>query len=257
MADPFAQRVQEERAMYPNPHPDMCPWHEAAVAFGAPNIKWCETTLCGWISEPANTWSNLPYLVLGILVMLGPRASACELRWMGPAMLLMGVFSFVYHASNNYLSQVFDFIGMYLLVFWMLVINLRRLGLVARASQRRVFAALCAGGTVLVHVMYVAELKFQLVIALATLAIVLSEWMARRVRRVPLRNFGMGLVLLFVAQAASLADLSRVYCEPDSWLQGHAVWHVLSAIGLYFAYRHYRDLLQGEFPDRAMVQTGP
>ena len=243
--------------MYPNPHPDMCPWHEAAVVLGAPNIKWCEATLCGWISEPANTWSNLLYLVFGAIIMLGRREAHFELRWMGPAMLLMGFFSLVYHASNNYLTQVFDFIGMFLLVFWMLVINLRRLGLVTRDRQLPVFVALCLGGTALVHLMYLAQLKFQLIIALATLAIVVTELMARRVRRVPLGSFAISLALLCVAQAASLADLGRVYCEPESWLQGHAVWHLLSAIALYFAYRHYRWLISTEFERGAMVQTQP
>ena len=167
--------------MYPNPHPDMCPWHEAAVAVGAPNIKWCEATLCGWISEPANTWSNLAYLVLGaVIAWQNRRMPHYELRWMGPAMLLMGGFSLVYHASNNYLTQVFDFLGMYLLVFWMLVINLRRLGWFARERQKAVFVALCVAGTLLVHLMYLAELKFQLIIAAATLAIMISEVMARR-----------------------------------------------------------------------------
>lgn len=244
--------------MYPNPHPDLCPWHEAAVAVGAPNIKWCEATLCGWISEPANTWSNLAYLVLGaVIAWQNRRMPHYELRWMGPAMLLMGGFSLVYHASNNYLTQVFDFLGMYLLVFWMLVINLRRLGWFARERQKAVFVALCVAGTLLVHLMYLAELKFQLIIAAATLAIMISEVMARRYRRVRLGNFLTGLVLLCVAQAASLADLTRVYCEPGSWLQGHAVWHVLSAVALYFACRHYQALFAAQSGAVAMVQTDP
>ena len=244
--------------MYPNPHPDLCPWHEAAAILGAPNIKWCEATLCGWISEPANTWSNLAYLVLGlVIVRQNWRASHYELRWMGPAMLLMGGFSLGYHASNNYLTQVFDFLGMYLLVFWMLVINLRRLGWFARERQKAVFVALCVAGTLLVHLMYLAQLKFQFIIAAAALVIVVSEVRARRKQPVPWGNLSVGLALLCVAQAASLADLTRVYCEPGSWLQGHAVWHVMSAVALYFACRHYRALLTAEFSGAAMVQTDP
>ena len=43
--------------------------------------------------------------------------------------------------------------------------------------------------------MYLAQLKFQLIIALATLAIVATELMARRVRRVPLGSFAISLAL--------------------------------------------------------------
>ena len=56
--------------VYPNPHPPNCPWHSSADLLGAPNIKWCEATLCGWISEPANTWSNLLYLVSALALYL-------------------------------------------------------------------------------------------------------------------------------------------------------------------------------------------
>ncbi len=62
-------------ALYPNPHPPSCPWHAGAELLGAPNIKWCEATVCGWISEPANTWSNVLYLALGLIVYLQCRRS--------------------------------------------------------------------------------------------------------------------------------------------------------------------------------------
>lgn len=233
--------------MYPNPHTEMCPWYDAAEMFGAPNVKWCETTLCSWISEPANTWSNLLYMVFAVIIIAqNGKDSRYELRWMGPAMFLMGLFSLVYHASNNYLTQLFDFIGMYLLVFWMLVINLRRAALIERSRQTPVFVAMSLIGTGLVHVLYLAEIKFQLIVAAAALGIVITEFLAQKVRKVPLINFGIGLGFLTVAQLASLADGTRLYCEPDSWLQGHAVWHILAAIGLFFAYQHYRHLLTTE-----------
>jgi hypothetical protein len=62
-------------SVYPNPHPPSCPWHAGADLLGAPNIKWCEAALCGWISEPANTWSNVLYLVIGLVVYLQCRRS--------------------------------------------------------------------------------------------------------------------------------------------------------------------------------------
>ncbi len=240
---------------YPNPHPDGCFWHGVAEVVGAPNIKWCEETLCALVSEPSNTWSNLPYLTFGIWFWLRLRRSPhAELRWMGPAMFLMGLFSFVYHASNNYVSQVFDFIGMYLFVFWLLVINLRRLGVLAHKAQLPTFVALCVGGTALVHGMYVAGLKFQLIVAVSAVTLVATEFMARRREAVrpPIRTFATALVFLALAQTASLLDASRILCDPQSWLQGHAVWHVLAAIGLAFAVRHYESV-----PGYSIIQFSP
>lgn len=234
-------------ALYPNPHPPSCPWHAGAELLGAPNIKWCEATVCGWISEPANTWSNVLYLALGLIVYLQCRRSRhAELRWMGPAMLVMGLLSGVYHASNNYVSQLFDFMGMFLLTFWFLVINLRRNGWIVAASQKALFACLVIAGIGAVHLMYLRHWPFQWLIAAAAAAIVLTEVSARlhsRAERVSPRLILTSQGLLCAAQAASLADLTRVVCDPDNhFVQGHALWHLVSALALYFACQHYRQL---------------
>ncbi len=238
------------KALYPNPHPPSCPWHDSAELLGAPNIKWCESAVCGWISEPANTWSNLAFLVFAAVIYLQCRKSpAIELRWMGPAMFVMGLCSGVYHASNNYLSQMFDFIGMYLLVFWFLAINLRRSGWIPLARQHQAFIALVLLGVALVHLMYLAQLRFQLIIAVASVAVLATEFSARwhsEVEQVPLRWFLAGAALLLVAQSASLADVTRLLCDPDNhFIQGHAVWHLLSAAALYCSVQHYRQLRFG------------
>ncbi len=232
--------------VYLNPHPPSCPWHAGAEVLGAPNIKWCETTLCGWISEPANTWSNALYLLVALVVHLQCRRSPhAELRWLGPAMGAMGLLSGVYHASNNYLTQVFDFVGMYLLTFWFLVINLRRNGWIGTVWQQRVFWLLMLAGVAAVHLMYLRGWPYQLLIAAATVAIIVTEFTARRraTERVHLGFFLGGLAWMAVAQAASLADLTRAACDPDNHvLQGHALWHLLSAVALYCTCQHYRRL---------------
>jgi hypothetical protein len=233
--------------LYPNPHAPNCPWFGSAELLGAPNLKWCEASVCGWVSEPANTWSNLAFLVFALVIYQQCRKSRyAELRWMGPAMFFMGLCSGLYHASNNYLSQMFDFIGMYLLIFWLLAINLRRSGWIALARQRQAFVALVLLGVVLVHLMYLAQFRFQLIIAFASVAVLVTEFSARwhsAVERVPLRWFLAGAALLVLAQSASLADLTRLLCDPDNhFIQGHALWHVLSAAALYCAVQHYRQM---------------
>lgn len=233
-------------AAYTNPHALGCPWHVAAEDLGAPNIKWCESTACAWISEPANTWSNLAYVLVALLIWRQCRHSPhAELRGMAPALLVMGLLSGIYHASNIYLTQALDFLGMFLFIFWLLVINLQRNRVLDRRAQLGSYVLLVALGMGLVHAMYLMQWRFQWLIALATLLLVATEVAARRfaAQRVPLRDFGLTLALLACAQAASLADLTRLACDPTHpWLQGHALWHVLSALALYFAVQHYRRL---------------
>lgn len=232
---------------YANPHALGCPWHPAAEQFGAPNIKWCEETLCSWISEPANTWSNLLYIIFGLyLIYRTYKSENRELKWFGPAMTLMGIGSLIYHASNNYLTQIFDFLGMYLLVFWMLVINMRRIHWITKKHYVAVYAALCILCTLIIHFMYMNGIKFQLIVAISAFVLVGTEVWAMKKYPQELNSrkvFWIAVVFIAAAETFSLLDVNGVICDPHNhFVQGHAIWHILAAIGLYIAYLHYEKI---------------
>ena len=49
--------------------------------------------------------------------------------------------------------------------------------------------------------------------------------------------------MITLAGAFSLLDVTRVWCDPaNHWLQGHALWHLLSAASLYALFRFYAAL---------------
>jgi hypothetical protein len=232
---------------YVNPHGHSCPWYPAAELFGSPNVKWCEETLCHWVSEPANTWSNVLYLLVAFYIWWSAhKTKQKELIWLAPAMFIMGLFSLIYHMSNNYFTQMMDFIGMYLFVFWLIVLNFRRLNWISKAKQVHLMVGLSLSCTVLVHIMYITHIKFQIIIAIAVLAILVTEYLCFKRKDKPIKYgfLSIGVIFVGLAQAFSLMDLARVewVCDPQNhWFQGHASWHVLGAIGLTFAYKHWEQ----------------
>ena len=166
---------------------------------------------------------------------------------MGPLLLWVGVSSAAFHASNNYLTQALDFHGMFCFCFWLLAMNLRRVGIIARERQTRMWIVLQVLGMALVHVMYRTHIKFQWLVAAAVVAVLATEWAARARSSVECAADASRLrgavALLVVAQLASLVDLMRVACDPQhAWLHGHVVWHHVSAIALYLVVQHYRVL---------------
>ena len=72
--------------------------------------------------NPANTWSNLAYVALGLWMWRAARGRA-DLRRFGPASLAVGAFSFAYHASYTWALQFLDFVGMFLFCFLVLARN--------------------------------------------------------------------------------------------------------------------------------------
>jgi hypothetical protein len=231
-------------SFYVNPHGHQCPWYPHAEMLGAPNLKYCEETLCQLISEPANTWSNLAYLVAAILIFwMARRYKQIELNLFAPIMLFLGTVSFIYHMSNNYLSQVFDFIGMFFLVYWIFILNLKRMGLVDRKHYLTIMLSLTIASTIVLHVMYLNFIKYQYLIFFAVIAIAITEYLI--FRKNPAKNyqfFAIGFGCIVVAKIFSLLDLNRIMCDPTNhWLQGHALWHIFGAIGLTFIYKHYEQ----------------
>jgi hypothetical protein len=235
------------KELYPNPHGEMCPWYDATEKFGAPNIKWCEETLCQWVSEPANTWSNLVFIVLAIIMWRQAKNHPNKAyQWFPIAMFVMGGFSFIYHMSNFYLTQILDFIGMYVFVFWIAIYNMVRLGWIKSSKMAITLLTLTVFWTVVLHIMYLTNIKFQMIVAIASVFIGITEAILYKQNKRPqsYKFFGLGVLFIVLAQSASLADLNRLefICDPHNhFFQGHALWHVLSAFGTYFAFIYYQQ----------------
>jgi hypothetical protein len=230
------------KQLYPNPHGDQCFWYEAAEKLGAPNVKWCETTLCQFVSEPANTWSNLAYIIAALFIWMGAKKDnqhfikqfSCVVFW-------VGAFSFIYHLSNNYVTQVFDFIGMFLLVFWCLGVNLTRLSMVKENAIKPIIIFGTIFFTGIVHWMYINDIKYQVLVLIVGIAIAITEMLAQRKVKTSIIYFNMSIILLIGAFAFSFMDHTRIFCEPDNhFIQGHALWHTIAGIAMYTIYRHYR-----------------
>jgi hypothetical protein len=213
------------------------------AAWGAPNVKWCEATVCSWVNEPANAWSNLAYLAVALWCAKQWRATGSPAmgRFAG-TVLFLGLVSFAFHATNNFATQLMDFVGMYVLAFLLVAFNLHRVGWLGRAQVGRVHVGLTVGCTLLIPVLRQVGFPYQFVVLGAVLVIVATEVrLARREGSAGgYRDFWLAVGLLAAAAACSVLDVTRVWCEPENhWLQGHAVWHGLSALALLFTARHY------------------
>ncbi len=222
------------------PLPPGCPWS----GFTPPNIDWCEEELCAWIVNPADSWSNLAYVALGVLMWRAARGRS-DLRLFGPAAIAVGAFSFAYHASYTWALQFFDFVGMFLFCFTVIARNAIRLGWVEPRREALFFACGVLGASALVPVLFELGVAIQLTVA-ACIAVALAQEAVLRRRAPPgaafSRNYWLGLALLGVAALCSLLDVTRVACDPRHWLQGHAAWHVLSALALLALFRFYAAL---------------
>ena len=216
-----------------------CPWYEAQQSYGPPNVNWCEPTVCSYINEPANTWSNLPLLLVGIW--LWKKAKSSQLYVFGMCVFFMGFFSFIYHATNNYLSQYVDFLGMFAVTSFALAWNSKRFNWGAKVGFAAWFAGYFAVHAVIFTLFDITNLPVQEIIALSVISfVVLDIWAGKRDGRLKkYKYFWWGFATLIVAQTFAIIDIQRIYCEPENiFLHGHVMWHLLSALSMLFFGRH-------------------
>jgi hypothetical protein len=232
-------------AQYPALLDPKCPWVELRQQTGLPNVKWCEQTLCSWVAEPANTWSNLGFIVVAVLLWLKVRKDGQRmLRFWAPAAFWVGATSFVYHASITFLTQVLDFFGMYIFFGLVVLLNLLRMSVISAARFFPFLWASIFGLTGLTVLVAKLSLPVQGIIGVLLLVALVTEVLATRRAQVKPKHLFLvaALVALGTGAAFSASDASGAWCDPSRHvIQGHAIWHLLTAVGIGFAHFHYRQ----------------
>lgn len=196
---------------------------------------------------------------------------------------ISGLLSFIYHASNFFLTQILDFVGMFALTSCVLAAALERrrrlhklLSLKGRLSRDdlsffddghetaralKIIAIATIVQTLPLPLLYAHDIKFQALIFVNIVIIIALEFaliaplektaMKEKVLTcvssatkqeedvISQKDFIAALCLLAVAGVCSLVDVKRILCFPEQhYLHGHAAWHVLSAAGMFYVWKH-------------------
>jgi len=232
-------------------------WEALPPATCMPDHCFCEPVVHGLISQPVNTWSNLAFILAGVMTLtvaagdfsvpLGKRDSANLMRSQrlypfiyASAAILIGLGSLVYHASMVFYAQVADILGMYLLSTFMALYNLSR---AFKLKGRTFFGAYLSVNLVLGIVSTVWPLSRRPIFVGILIIILLSELLVWKVApsRKDMKMLLPAMVSLVIACISWLLDTNGIFCLPDSWIQLHSFWHIGMAAAIWFLYQYYRS----------------
>lgn len=213
----------------------------------------CEAARDGFVKQPANTLSNLGFVIAGLLVawrarrpdLLGevlPRrrglstAYACVVVLLGPASAAM-------HATQSEWGGHLDMLSMYLVASFAAAYALMRWVRRGRALFALLFAGfvgacelvgLYAGRVPVVE--HAGNVAFA---ALLLTAVVTEIRLWRRGADGPRTELRWGAGALgSILLAFTIWNVTRsAWCDPHSLLQGHAIWHLLCAVSAYLMFR--------------------
>ncbi len=215
-----------------------CPWSQFEPAVE----KFCEKRLCAWVVEPANAWSNLAYVAVGLyLLWLVRHRLRSAMAAPAYTAILVGIGSFAFHATGTLWGQILDVSAMYLISAMFIVFNAKRYWSWTSGLVGTSYAAIAGASIVaLVNLRWIAVPLFvaHLIVAAALeLALFLRDRQAvdyRHLRR---------LIWAFAASyVAWLLDVHGIVCDPDNHVfTGHAFWHCANSLCLYFFYKHHQQ----------------
>jgi Ceramidase len=217
--------------------------HETRAASCMPDSCFCEAIRAHGIKQPANTWSSLAFVVVAAMVLMrwarkpsGGRA-AYQLLY-AFTLVVVGLGSAFFHAKLSYTGQFADVLGMYLIATFALLYSIGRLRTLSGATFVGGYVAMNA---VLAMLLYWAPAVRRVMFGLLIVAVVCVEILVRRMSGVgsATRHLWIAVGIMGLAFVIWILDFTRVLCSPGSWIQGHAVWHVLGAAAAWYLFRYY------------------
>ncbi len=197
----------------------------------------CTDTLTNIPAQPANTYSNILYLLAGLAALLRRRklasvtfATACVILFVGSSW---------FHALISESGQLADVIGMYCVFSFLAsyaVVTTQNL------HQRYWLATLLAILVAVPLSLFANRLSSTPVLIITVLIVAGNIILALICKKQSGKKALVILGLFILAFLFRQLDVTGTLCNPGSWFQGHAVWHVLCGIGIYTVFRFFHDI---------------
>lgn len=212
-----------------------CPWSWLRQN----SIGFCEESLCAWIKQPANTWSNGAYLLVGLLIFhLAAKANRPHLKVLGAASLVTGIGSAFYHASGTYWGGVFDLGGMVLGTGVFTGLNMRRW---RGWGYFATYATIVVVTGLLVAMIIIFPGEERLIYMLSGPCCIIEFLIFIKHRHeIHYMNYLWAWAVVGAGTFFWWLDISAWLCDPQNhFFNGHAAWHFLTALAYFFTYRFY------------------
>jgi hypothetical protein len=240
-------------------------WSNFSLAKAGLNNEFCEFHgLDLSIRQPVNAWSNMSFIFFGIVILVygfedqynkfEDKINYIKMYSsfsfvLGLSMIFLGFGSFLFHASMIDFSSRLDITGVvmsciivfsYSILRLLSLINYRQSKLFFLKTYR-MYIFLILIFSILFFIFNFRGREVTLLLVLGTIAITIYTQIKYN-PIIKLKYFTAAFVSITVSIILWLLDKFLI-CEPESYIQLHAVWHILTSLTVFLIYTFYRSEL--------------
>lgn len=193
------------------------------------------------IKQPANTFSSFAFVYIGWVIFFESfYVKDTLMKIFGISSVFIGFGSAFFHATLTFLGQVFDLAGMFLLSSFILFYALYR---IFNLTKTNTIILLIVSNVILIGGLFIVPEMRRYIFGILIVLGLLSElfYIKKQHNLIETKWLKYAFLTLLVAFGIWILDLTKVVCDPKSLLQGHLLWHILSAVAVYFLYLYYRQ----------------
>lgn len=199
-----------------------------------PTVDFCEKATGGLIQRPFYALSNFAYIIIGLTILFSGKKSRVA-RAFSSAIVLVGILSLFYDATYSYFFQLLDLAGMFIFATLLVFLNLKRLEVRTHWTIRWIVVAL----GILVTYFLKGETG-NIIFGLLVLFIIISEWFIDE--KISKKDWLIGVALFLLGVLIWLPDATLTFCDPNNIFNGRGIYHVISAVAVYFLFGYYSKL---------------
>jgi dihydroceramidase len=188
--------------------------------WGTPDttVQFCEKKYDNvyWIAEYDNTFSSLPYLLLGIFLY------NTKIKKIGIATIILGFSTAIMHGTLRYYGQWLDECSL-------LYISFETIRLIKKNTSFYYFPP------IILSYFYFKDYYIFFLSIFTFLQVVIVYLITNKKKRKIDKILICAYIITF-----SIAGVFWIFdqkmCEPENYVSYHAAWHILSCVGMFYGY---------------------
>jgi len=208
-------------------------WSSFPRANCLPNNCGCEFVhLDQLIAQPSAFWSSLFHIIFAILLYTQTKHKSQRLKLWILSLIILGLSSHFAHGSFLEFAMAMDFAGIVLVMSFFTLY--KWLVKWVSSTPMLVFLLLSFQGG-LWMTFYSLEKWFKVGLCVVIFTISIVELLHSEGKAfLKARDLHIALVILVLSFALFMIDELRLICDPHSWITGHSIWHLGTALSLYY-----------------------